>query len=247
MKRRSIACIVILFILSTILLTACEANDIQIPTAMEDVYIYDQAQVIDDSIEKSLNAMLIDLEEKTGIEFAIISIESLNGHTIEDYANATFNTLGIGKADEDNGILLLFSPSDTKVRLEIGRGLEGTLTDSKCGRILDLHFVPYRDEDDYNSATEMTTKAILSIFMEEYGITIDGMDEAVLTPDLTKKEIAINIAIIILVVLLIFIYVWAMANSDNGDSGGFHGGGFYDGGSSGGFSGGFSNGAGASR
>lgn len=247
MKRRSIACIVILFILSTILLTACEANDIQIPTAMEDVYIYDQAQVIDDSIEKSLNEMLIDLEEKTGIEFAVISIESLNGYTIEHYANTVFNNLGIGKSDEDNGILLLFSPSDTRVRLEIGRGLEGTLTDSKCGRILDQHFVPYRDENNYDSATEMTTKAIISIFMGEYDITIDGMDETISTDE--ESELNILAIAILVIVAFIILAIAIAAFVDSSDSGGFNGGGFSGGsfGGGGGFGGGFSGGGGCSR
>lgn len=246
MKRRNVACIVVFFILSTILLTSCEANDIQIPTVKTDVYIYDQAQVIDDSLENSLNTMLIDLEEKTGIEFAVISIESLNGYTIEHYANTVFNSLGIGKSDEDNGILLLFSPSDTKVRLEIGRGLEGTLTDSKCGRILDQHFVPYRDESNYTSATEMTTKAIISIFMEEYDITIDGMDETISTDE--KKEIAKIVITIIVIILYIVLRVICIINDPN-NSGDFHGGGFSGGSSSGGggFGRGFSGGGGGSR
>ena len=88
--------------------------------------------------------------------------------SIENYSNNLFNTLGIGKKGKDNGVLLLFSRSDEKVRLEIGRGLEEFLTDSKCGRILDDYFVPYREDDDYTKATEMTVKAVLTVIAEEY-------------------------------------------------------------------------------
>ncbi len=92
--------------------------------------------------------MLVELEEKTESEFVIVSVESLLDRTIEDYANNLFNTLGIGKKGQDNGALLIFSRSDEKVRLEIGRGLEGCLNDAKCGRILDNYFVPYREMDN---------------------------------------------------------------------------------------------------
>ena len=140
-----------------------EKNEIPIPTVKNDVYVYDDGNIIDDDIEKQLNSLLITLEEKTSAEVAVITIESLLGKEIEDYSINLANTLGIGKADEDNGVLLLISESDVKVRLEIGRGLEGCLNDSKCGRILDDYFVPYREKNEYSEGTYQTIQAIVSV------------------------------------------------------------------------------------
>ena len=109
---------------------------IQVPEVLKDTYVYDQGNIISDDQEAVINNLLVQLEEKTTVEFAVITIPSLNNLTVEQYAVKLANTLGIGKAGEDNGILLLVSKTDTKVRLEIGRGLQGFLTDSVSGRIL---------------------------------------------------------------------------------------------------------------
>ena len=83
-----------------------------------------------------MNQFLVALEEQTTIEFAVITVPTLGNLSIESYAVKLGNKLGIGKADDDNGILLLISREDERVRLEIGKGLQGTLTDSVSG----LHF-----------------------------------------------------------------------------------------------------------
>ena len=164
MNKKRIISYVMLLITFVIMLTGCTTSEkIPIPKVEKDVYIYDEDNIIDDDVEEKLNKMLVELEKKSEVEFVVVSVESLLDRSIEDYANNLFNTLGIGKKEKDNGLLLLFSRSDKKVRLEIGRGLEGCLNDSKCGRILDDYFVPYRENDEYTKATEMTVKAVLNV------------------------------------------------------------------------------------
>ena len=149
MNKKRIISYVMLLITFVIMLTGCTTSEkIPIPKVEKDVYIYDEDNIIDDDVEEKLNKMLVELEKKSEVEFVVVSVESLLDRSIEDYANNLFNTLGIGKKEKDNGLLLLFSRSDKKVRLEIGRGLEGCLNDSKCGRILDDYFVPYRENDE---------------------------------------------------------------------------------------------------
>lgn len=254
MKKRIISfvvCFVVIIALLSIF-TGCTALEkIPIPAVEKDVYIYDQDNIIDNDVEKKLNSMLIELEQKTEVEFAVVSIKSLLGRSIEDYANNLFNTLGIGKKGKDNGVLLLFSRSDSRVRLEIGRGLEGCLNDSKCGRILDDYFVPYREKDEYTKATELTVQAVLNALAEEYEIDIDGLDKSAVTEDseMSEGDIGFLIFFLILIAVIVAVAIFASDSSSGGYSGGYSG---YSGGSSGGFSGGsfgggFSGGGGASR
>ena len=248
-KKRIISCVMLLMVWITLMsmLTGCAASEkIPIPTVEKDVYIYDEDNIVDDDIEKNLNKMLVELEEKTEVEFAVVSVKSLLYRSIEDYANNLFNTLGIGKKGKDNGVLLLFSRSDEKVRLEIGRGLEGYLNDSKCGRILDDYFVPYRENDEYTKATEMTVKAVLNVIAEEYEIDIQGLEKDLSVEDDSDDGLLLWVFIIIIIIFSATIVIVAICGGGGSSGGGFYGGssgGF----SSGGFGGGFSGGGGASR
>ena len=257
MKRKIIFSTLLLVMVLTfcITLTGCISEDsIPIPDVQVDVFIYDEDPIIDDDIEKQLNQMLVSLEEKTEVEFVVITVESLQYHTIESYSNYVFNTLGIGKKDKDNGILLLVSRSDNKVRLEIGSGLEGLLNASKCGRILDEFFVPYRENDEYTQATTLTVQAIINIICEEYDIVVDGLDtKSVQLEEVEEVSAGMKLLILLgIIVGLIFLelitgYAFGDGFGDGiisailvSSSGGRSSGG-------GGFGGGFSGGGGASR
>lgn len=245
-KKRIVPYLAILTFFMSIF-TSCSiatSQEVPIPTAKKNVYIYDEDNVINDDVEHSLNQMLISLEEETEIEFAVISVKSLLNRNIESYANKVFNTLKIGKSDKDNGILLLFSQSDSKVRLEIGRGLEGILPDSKCGRILDNYFVPYREEGRYTQAVKMTVQAVLNVISTEYEIDISGLEDISLED---PNESNFIFWLIFIIILIIAIFVLALISSSDDDN--YFGGssGSSPGGSSSGFGGGFSGGGGASR
>lgn len=258
-KRKSIYFIALLLVIictfsSTVVASASwlEKNDIPIPTVKNDVYVYDEANIIDDNVEMQINTLLIALEEQTTAEVAVITVESLLGKEIEDYAYNLGNTLGIGKAGEDNGVLLLISKSDVKVRLEIGRGLEGCLNDSKCGRILDDYFVPYRENDQYSEGTYQTIQAVVSVIAKEYGVSsIDSVNHDI-AKQIEEKEVQeakqmFKILIIILVILVILIVTDNIflggIITESLFSGGSSGGGF----SGGGFGGGSFGGGGATR
>lgn len=233
------------------MLTGCTSSEkIPIPTVEKNVYIYDQDNIIDDDVETKLNKMLVELEEKTEAEFVVVSVENLSDRSIENYANNLFNTLGIGKKGKDNGILLLFSPSDEKVRLEIGRGLEGCLNDSKCGRILDDYFVPYRENNEYTTATELTVKAVLNVLAEEYAIDIQGLEKNLPTEEDSDDECPLWLIILFIIIVIVVVCGSSSGGFGGGSSGSFGGGssGSFDGFDGfDGFGGGFSGGGGASR
>lgn len=226
------------------------AENVSTPTVLKDVYVYDDDNIIEDSVENKLNKMLTQLEQKTEVEFAVISIKSLNDLTIEDYANDLFNKLGIGKKGKNNGILLLISRSDKRVRLEIGKGLEGCLNDAKCGRILDKYFVPYRENDEYTNATDFTVQAVINALKSEYEFEISDLDEDVYVSD--EEELSEEELTVLLLIIIIIIVVAILGAVFGGSSGGgsfSSGGSSYSGGGSsfGGFGGGISGGGGASR
>lgn len=249
MNTKRIISVFVLLVMITSLAIAfvgCSAKDsIDVPEVQQDVFVYDQDECINNEIEAEINFMLKELKEKTGAEFAIVSVTSLSGYTIEEYAYELFNTLGIGEKGEDNGVLLLFSKSDERVRLEIGRGLEGCLNDAKCGRILDNNFVPYREEGDYTKATRNTVIAVINVIAEEYQVELESVGE---TDVSEQEENEASIWKYILIFILIVVVVLLRAFSDDGSSGGGYYGGFSGGGrSGGGFGGGRSGGGGASR
>lgn len=241
---------IIFLIAMSCILTGCSSvgeeeakrlESIPLPTPEAGIFVYDQDDLFEDDFESEINAMLVDLEKKTEVEFVVLTVESLIELDIEDYAANVFNTLGIGKKESDNGILLIMSRSDTRVRLEIGYGLEDTLTDSKCGELLDEFFVPNRDEDDYLTATSHTVQSVINVLSKKYDVKIDNVDESIKETDNTWLLI-----IVLVIILAIVILCSIFGSSDSGSGGGF----FTSssgGGSSGGFGGGGSGGGGASR
>jgi uncharacterized protein len=89
-----------------------------------------------------------DVERQTTAQLAIVTVTSLEGKTIEQYANELFNQWGIGRRDVNNGVLLLIAPREHQVRIEVGYGLEQLLTDRLCGEIRDDSILPhFRNQD----------------------------------------------------------------------------------------------------
>lgn len=243
-KRKSLAIWMLLLLLGSQLfvMTGCtETQEVPLPELQAGVYVYDTDNLFDESVEQNLNSMLVNLEKETGVEFVVLSVQSLLGKSIETYSINVANGLGIGKADEDNGILLLMSRSDNRVRLEIGKGLEGILNDSKCGRILDEFFVPYRENDEYSKATELTVQAVINVISADTGVTLEGVDSEITVKE--KNELPIWVWILIILAITLFL---GFLISDKGDDDSYSSSGSFFGGSSGGsgFGGGGSFGGG---
>lgn len=258
-KKRKLILLVLLLIVITafsstfVSATVNKKNKIPIPVVQKDVYVYDEDNIIDDDIEKQVNTLLVQLEEKTGAEVVVVTVNSLMGEQIEDYSIYLANTLKIGKKNKDNGVLLLISKADKKVRLEIGKGLEGCLNDSKCGRILDEYFVPYREKNEYSEGTKQTIQAVVAVIAKEYNTSIEGIDETLVQQIEEHNEIEGCTIIIVLMIIIFIILISAMifptmfgGSYNSGSESGYIGGGF---GSSGGssFGGGSFGGGGASR
>ena len=104
--------------------------------------VVDQAGMIDQATEQGLVARLEAFEAKSSDQIVVATLDSLDGDTIEDFANRQFREWRLGQAGEDNGILLLVARDDRKMRIEVGYGLEGTLTDLHSRLIIENTMVP---------------------------------------------------------------------------------------------------------
>ena len=118
------------------------------------------------------------MQQKTGAQIVVVTIKSLEGESIEEYATNLFRNFGIGDSQKNNGVLLLCSTGDRQFRIEVGYGLEGTLTDGKTGRIQDTYIIPYLKNNNYNDGIKNGFNAILNEVTNEYQITISGREDA---------------------------------------------------------------------
>ena len=100
-------------------------------------WVNDFARVISPYYEEKMELVAAEVKRKTGVEIAVAAVESMNGVSLEEYANRLFETWGIGGKDRDNGLLLLLAVQERQVRIEVGYELEGILSDGRCGQILD--------------------------------------------------------------------------------------------------------------
>jgi uncharacterized protein len=112
------------------------------PRTRDGTWVTDMPRALAPATVAQLNAMIDELERTTGAELAVVVVASLDGQSVEEFAEKLFKMWGIGKAGKDNGLLLLWSTGDRKVRIEVGYGLEGTIPDGKAGAILDAYVIP---------------------------------------------------------------------------------------------------------
>ncbi|TJX65087.1 MAG: YgcG family protein, partial [Mesorhizobium sp.] len=104
--------------------------------------VVDNAGIIDAATKAALTQKLADFETKGSDQIVVATIPSLGGEEIEPYANRLFRFWKLGQAKENNGVLLLVAPNDRKMRIEVGYGLEGTLTDLHTKLIIENDMVP---------------------------------------------------------------------------------------------------------
>lgn len=112
-------------------------------------YINDYADLIGSNTESELNAYGSQLEEETGAQIVFITVDSLDGQDIRQVAYKTFKKYGLGDADKDNGILFIVSMEDKQRYMEVGTGLEGTITDITSQHLQTDYLVPEFQNGNY--------------------------------------------------------------------------------------------------
>lgn len=222
--------------------------------------VVDQANLLSPDQVQILERKLVAFNDTTSNQIAIVTINSLNDVPVEDYAVKLFREWGIGGAKNNNGILILVSESDQRIRIEVGYGLEGAITDVQSNDIIENDLGPnFRNKDYYrgfDQAINSLEKAAVGEYKER-GKRADKEDGG-----------GGNIIGFIVILIIIFLIAgrgrgggrgggmvsrrgispWIIASMlSGGRGGGFGGGGFGGGGGGfGGFGGGSSGGGGAS-
>ncbi|MET3356037.1 UNVERIFIED_ORG: uncharacterized protein ABID33_003964 [Xanthobacter viscosus] len=125
--------------------------------------VVDAARVLDAGTVAGLDAKLAVQEAKATDQVVVATVPSLQGTSVEDYANRLFRFWQIGQAKKNNGVLLLVAPTDRKVRIEVGYGLEGILTDAVASTIIRNAIVPAFKAGDMAGGIVKGTDAILEI------------------------------------------------------------------------------------
>jgi len=124
------------------------------PTA--EFYVNDYVGVLSSRDADYLIQRGRNLHAQNGVQVVVVIVDNYIGETMDAYANKVFNDFGIGAEDYDTGILLIVAVDDGDVRIELGDGVTGQISDSKAGKILDDYFLPDAEEGDLASAIYRT-------------------------------------------------------------------------------------------
>ena len=164
--------------LATLALGAATAAAQDVPTLTGRVV--DRAGMLSPATEAALTARLAAHEDSTSNQVVVLTVPSLEGEAIEPYATRVFRAWGLGQAGRDNGVLLLVARDDRELRIEVGYGLEGDLTDATSGTIIRRVIVPRFRDGDVDGGVLAGVDAILGAIEGTYeppetsGVSFNG-------------------------------------------------------------------------
>ncbi len=173
MKSRVLRIIAIVLSITIVALTvvSCAKDDkVKLPTPTERFFVNDFAAVLTEADANSIFTQASDLQSATTAQVVVVTVETLNGIAIEDYALELGRSWGVGDKEKDNGAVVLLSTSDREIYVSVGYGLEGALPDSKIGRIIDNYGIPYLSNDNFSAGLIGICNAVVNEIYIEYGI-----------------------------------------------------------------------------
>ncbi len=245
--------------IALLLLTLCTSFIFGLSVPQLKARVNDYGNVLSNSQERELENLLVSMEKGTSSQIAVLTVKSLEGDNLEEFSIRTVEKWGLGQKGSDNGVLLLVSMAEKKIRIEVGYGLESVLTDAKASYIIRNVISPnFKNGDIYKGLSD-GVKAISGTISGEFKITNND-----LTRDREEnKSGGAPISFIFIILFLIFssigrrgiggrrrgsgigtfLILNSLLGSGSRRSGGFGGGGFSSGSGFGG--GGFSGGGGS--
>ncbi|WP_072682632.1 YgcG family protein [Arcobacter sp. LA11] len=130
--------------------------------------VVDNAQILSVNEENNLTTILEKHENETSNQVVIVTLDSLDGYDIADYGYQLGRHWGIGQKDKNNGVLLIISMNEKKIRIEVGYGLEGALPDKTAHEIIEYILKPNFRQSDFYNGINKATKAIIKAIKGEY-------------------------------------------------------------------------------
>jgi uncharacterized protein len=223
-------------------------SDLYLKSLQPQGAVSDWAGVFTPEQEAALEERLVAFQKANGASLVVVALKSLKGGEIDDFAVKLSEQWGIGEKGKDNGVLLLAAIEDRKMRIEVGYGFEGVLTDAGTGRIQDGYILPRFKEGNFAQGLSDGADVLLKVMGGE------ALPATAPTPE--GSPLVGLVVLVIFVIIFILIVRAAIRGGKGGGSGGGSGGklssGWSSGGSSGGsgfggFGGGRSGGGGSSR
>lgn len=155
----------ILYLASCILFPV-QAHALDVPKVQG--YVNDYADMISPSAKAQLESELKNFEQTDSTQIVILTIPSLKGEAIEDFGIKVAESWKVGQKGKDNGIIFIAAKQDRKMRVEVGRGLEGSLTDLMTGRIIDLVVKPRFKRGDFDGGFIAGVTALIDASRGEF-------------------------------------------------------------------------------
>lgn len=151
------------------------------PTAAAGIYVQDYAQVLSAEDKSRLLSIGQELDNKTTAQLAVVTVKTLDGQPIEDYALSILREWGIGSKEKNNGALIVVAVQDRRSRIEVGYGLEGLLTDGLTGRIQDQAMIPYFRKGNYAAGIVNGYAVTASLIAKDAGVQLTSINSEQIT------------------------------------------------------------------
>jgi uncharacterized protein len=136
-------------------------------------YVNDFSNVLSPEVRTYLEELLRTTEAETTAEIALAVVPSLDGMTVEEYANRLFQEWGIGKEKVDNGVLVVVAPNEREMRIEVGYGLEPVLPDGLAGEIIRTDFLPHFRDNNYAAGIHEGLTRIAEVVKRNHVLTAE--------------------------------------------------------------------------
>lgn len=182
--------------------------------------VVDAANILPPETEISLSARLQQLETATGRQLVVATLPDLQGYEIEEYGNRLFRAWGLGSKEENDGALFLIAPTERKVRIEVGYGLEGVLTDALSSVIIQRAVLPSFKAGDMPGGVVAGTDAIIAQLKLDPAEAEARVAQAEAVRDDRSQIDPLTLFILAVVIILI------LRSMMRGGRGGFRGGGW---------------------
>jgi uncharacterized protein len=134
-------------------------------------YVNDFAGVLSQSAKFQLTALCTEVDEKAHAQIAVVTVQSLGGRPIEEYAIELATQWGVGPKQSERGVLILVAVQDHRYRFEVGYGLEPILPDGKVGSF-GREAIPYLREGNYDAALLLMTRRVADVIAQDRGVTL---------------------------------------------------------------------------